>query len=213
MQTRLLLPVLWLAAAGAAAQVPPPVAALGLCPADARSRDSYTQALCDGEQALHQGNGAQALDRFRFAANLPRPAATNELAWAGLAAAHCHVGEVDEGRRWAGHFDEARRLWQGEFDCQAGRGRLAPSQFVQVRMCGEVVAGDYALVRSNAQALYAQDLFARLKRIDEALRSRCSGAVAPAAAKTPPVATPAEPPKKKSKRKKAPSSSGSKPVG
>ena len=210
MRTRLLLPMLWLAAACAAAQAP--VAVLGLCPADARSRDSYTQALCDGEQALRQGNGAQALDRFRLAANLPRPAATNELAWAGLAAAHCHAGEIDEGRRWAGHFDEARQLWQGELDCQAGSGRPGPSQFVQVRMCGEGVAGDYALVRSNAQAPYAQDLFARLKRIDEALRSRCSGAAAPVAAPTLPAAAPAAPTKKQSKRKRTPSSS-SKPAG
>jgi len=212
MQPHLLLPALWLAAGAAAAQVQPPAAAFGLCPGDARNRDSYTQALCDGEQALLQAASARALDRFRFAANLPRPAATNELAWAGLAAAHCLAGETDEGRRWAGHFDEARRLWQGELDCLAGRGRPTPSQFVQVRMCGEGVAGDYALVHRNAQAPYTRDLFARLKRIDEALRSSCSGADAPPAAQTPLAAPAAEPPKKKSKRKKTPSSSNRKPA-
>jgi len=209
MRTRLVLTTLWLAAGAAAAQAPPPAAPLGLCPAEARQRDSYTQALCDGEQALRQGHSATALDRFRFAANLPRPAATNELAWAGLAAAHCRAGEVDEGRRWAGHFEEARRLWQGELDCQAGRDRPLPSQFVQVRMCGDGVAGDYALVRSNAQAMYAQDLYARLKRIDEALRSSCSSASPPAAAaQTAPAAAATETPQKKSKRKKSPPQSG-----
>jgi hypothetical protein len=213
MRAGFVLPMLWLAAGAAASQAPPPAVPLGLCPAEARQRDSYTQALCDGEQALRQGNSAAALDRFRFAANLPRPSATNELAWAGLAAAHCAAGEVNEGRRWAGHFDEARRLWQGELDCQAGRGPPQPSQFVQVRMCGEGVAGDYALVRSNAQAMYAQDLYLRLKRIDEALRRSCSGAAVPAtAAQTAPAAAATETPQKKSKKKKPPQGSSSKPA-
>lgn len=211
MRRRLFMAVLWLAAGRAAAQGQPPAATLGLCPAEARQRDSYTQALCDGEQALRQGNSAAALDRFRFAANLPRPAATHELAWAGLAAAHCRAGDTDEGRRWAGHFDEARRLWRGELDCQAGRGQPTPSPFVSARMCSEGVAGDYALVRSNAQAMYAQDLYARLQRIDESLRASCGTAAAPTAA----AAAPAKPdaaPKKKSKRKKTQPGSGSKPT-
>jgi hypothetical protein len=164
-------------------------AGLGLCPADAKQRDGYTQALCDGEEALRSGKTAEALDRFRAAANLPRPSATNELAWAGLAAANCRAGDLAEGRRWAAHFAEARRLWQGDLDCQAASGRPTPGPFVQSRMCGPGVVADYALVRGNAQAAYVQDLRARLQRIDEALRKSCDGG--PTASNAAPAATPA----------------------
>lgn len=150
--------------------------ALGLCPPDARQLDSYMQALCEGEAALGEGSTPLALERFRVAAELPRVAATNELAWAGLAAAHCHAGEFDDGRRWAAHFAQARRLWLGELDCEAGagQGRAAISPFVRSRMCSDALAADYALVRANAGASYSIDLQARLNRVNEAITKACT---------------------------------------
>ena len=155
---------------------PPERSRLGLCPPNASRLDSYMQAVCDGESALQAGDLSAALERFRFAAALPRAEATNELAWAGLAAAHCHSREIDAGRQWAGHFAEARQLWLGELDCSAGstdpRAQLSP--FVRSRMCSERLAADYALVHTNPQAAYALDLRARLKHIDAALAEACA---------------------------------------
>jgi len=161
-------------ACGALERAPPPT--LGLCPPDARRLDSYMQAICEGETALRQGGTLQALERFRVAAALPRVAATNELAWAGLAAAHCHAGEFDDGRRWAAYFAQARRLWLGEIDCAADtkEARTAVSPFVRSRMCSERLVADYALVRANAQATYSIDLRDRLNRVNDAIAQACT---------------------------------------
>jgi len=101
---------------------------------------------------------------------------SNELAWAGLAAAHCQSREVDAGRQWAAHFAQARRLWLGELDCDAAgddpRAQLSP--FVRSRMCSSQLAADYATVRGNPQAAYALELSARLQQIDEALAAACA---------------------------------------
>lgn len=164
-------------------------ASLGLCPIEAKQRDGFTQSLCDGETALREGRTELALDRFRRAADMPRPGATNELAWAGLAAAHCRAGQVEEGRRWATHFAEARRLWLGETDCRAAVEGRAPSPFVRSKMCDEPLLADYALVAGNPQAAFAIDLHARFKRTAEALDAICSGeALAGAATATAPSA-------------------------
>lgn len=161
-------------ACGSQKRAPPP--ALGLCPPDARRVDSYMQALCEGEAALGKGSTPLALERFRVAAEVTRVAATNELAWAGMAAAHCHAGEFDDGRRWATHFAQARRLWLGELDCHAGanEGRAAISPFVRSRMCSESLVADYALVRANASAAYSIDLRSRLNHVNEAVAQACA---------------------------------------
>jgi hypothetical protein len=155
--------------------------ALGLCPPPSASLDGYMQAVCDGEAALRAGDFGVAAERFRFAAALPRAEASNELAWAGLAAAHCQSREVDAGRQWAAHFSQARRLWLGELDCEATgedpRSQLSP--YVRSRMCGGRLAADYAIVQGNPQAASSIDLRTRLQRIDDALAAACS--VSPAA--------------------------------
>lgn len=150
--------------------------ALGLCPSGATRLDSYMQALCDGEAALQAGDLGAAMERFRAAAALPRADASNELAWAGLAAAHCRARDVDAGRRWAGHFSQARQLWLGQLDCAASgddpRARLSP--FVRSRMCTETLATDYAAVRGNPHSAHVADLRLRLQRIDESITAACA---------------------------------------
>jgi hypothetical protein len=154
--------------------------ALGLCPPAAARLDSYMQALCDGEAALRVGNYSAAMERFRVAAALPRADASNELAWAGLAAAHCRGRDVDAGRRWAEHFSQARQLWLGQLDCAASgedpRARLSP--FVRSRMCTEQLAADYAAVRGNPHSAHVTELRLRLQRIEESIAATCA---APAA--------------------------------
>ena len=151
-------------------------ATLGLCPSSTGPLDGYVQALCEGERALEIGDLGAALHHFRLAAELPRIDATNELAWAGLAAAHCRSREVDAGRRWAEHFGQARQLWLGELDCAAGnddpRGRLSP--FVRGRMCSEKLAADYTIVRNNPQAAPALDLRRRLQQASDAIATACT---------------------------------------
>jgi hypothetical protein len=184
-----LLVALLLAAAPASGQTAGQ-RALGLCPSASTSLDGYMQALCDGEAALQSGDFGAAAERFRFAAALPRAEASNELAWAGLAAAHCHAQQSDAGRQWAAHFSQARRLWLGELDCEAAEGdaRSQFSPFVRSRMCSDRLAADYALVRGNPQAAYAIDLRRRLQRIDEALAAACSS-TGPAAQPQPAAAS------------------------
>ncbi len=154
---------------------------LGLCPAGSPALDSYTHALCSGEAALRAGDFGAAAERFGFAAALTRSQASNELAWAGLAAANCRSNDVEAGRQWAARFSQARRLWLGELDCSAAgddpRAQLSP--FVRSRMCIDRLPSDYAIVRGNPQAPHAIDLRARLKRIDDALASACSVGPAP----------------------------------
>ncbi len=151
-------------------------AALGLCPVATGRLDAYMQALCDGETALRADRTAEALDRFRLAASLSRMDATNELAWAGLAAAHCRARDFDSATHWASHFTQARRLWLGELDCDAPeddtRGRLSP--FVRSRMCSERLVADYALLRQNPSAPYAGDLKVRLQQVADGLAHSCA---------------------------------------
>lgn len=176
--TRAILILLLLAAvpavAGSAQTAGNP--ALGLCPPAAARLDSYMQALCDGEAALRAGDLGGAMERFGVAAALPRADASNELAWAGLAAAHCRARDVDAGRRWAENFSQARQLWLGQLDCAASgedpRARLSP--FVRSRMCTEQLAADYAAVRGNPHSAHVADLRLRLQRIEESIVATCA---------------------------------------
>lgn len=150
--------------------------ALGLCPAGATRLDLYMKSLCDGEAALKAGDFGAAMDRFGAAAALPRADASNELAWAGLAAAHCRARDVDVGRRWASHFSQARKLWIGELDCAASgqdpRAGLSP--FVRSRMCAERLADDYAAASGNPRSAHVADLRRRLQQIDESIAAACA---------------------------------------
>lgn len=150
--------------------------ALGVCPPAAARLDSYMQALCDGEVALRAGYVGAAMERFQAAAALPRADASNELAWAGLAATHCRARDIDAGRRWAENFSQARQLWLGQLDCAASgddpRARLSP--FVRSRMCTETLATDYAAVRGNPYSAHVADLRLRLQRIDESITAACA---------------------------------------
>lgn len=181
-------------------------ATLGICPAASGRLDSYIQALCDGEAALQAGASAQAIERFRFAAALPRIDATNELAWAGLAAAHCSARDFDSARPWQGHFAQAKQLWLGQLDCEAAEGdtrsRLSP--FVRSRMCSDTLAADYALLRADPSAAHTVDLKARLDQVADALASSCSASVVPSrtGAAAPDKTAPAK--KAKAKKKRAP---------
>jgi hypothetical protein len=158
-------------------------AAIGLCPQGSARLDTYTQALCDGESALRARRFDVALERFGFAAALPRVDASHELAWAGLAAAHCGARDFEAGRQWAEHFAQARRLWQGELHCEPDgrepRAQLSP--FVHSRMCSDTLAADYALIRSNPQAAYAIELRARLQQVADAVALNCAATPATAA--------------------------------
>ena len=152
--------------------------ALGLCPSAVGRLDSYIQALCDGETALQADNPVEALARFRLAATLSRIEATNELAWAGLAAAHCRAREFDEARPWTAHFSQARQLWLGELDCDATGSdpRAGLSPFVRSRMCSERLAADYALLHRNPDSPYARELKARLQLVSDGLAQVCATA-------------------------------------
>ena len=44
-------------------------------------------------------------------------------------------------------------------------------------MCSEPMTADYLLVHSNPQALFARDLRARFKRIDDALAQACAASL------------------------------------
>lgn len=165
-----------LCAASAGAAAPDRSPPLGLCPAETQRLDSYMQLLCEGETALREGRTNDALARFRAAAVLPRLDATHELAWAGLAAAHCRAQDAEQARQWATHFTQARRLWLGELDCEApatdARARISP--FVRSRMCSETLAADYVLARERPQAGDALDLNARLAKIAQSVERVCA---------------------------------------
>lgn len=163
--------------AGPPASAGEPPAPLGLCPAPAERLDGYARLLCDGEASLHAGELGAALRHFRAAAETPRIDASNELAWAGLAVAHCRGREFDAGRRWAAYFEQARQLWHGALDCDgaaAAAQRLDP--FVRERMCGERLTTDYALLRLESQAAFAAALRARLQRAADAVAGACTSA-------------------------------------
>jgi hypothetical protein len=198
----LLLAALPMAAEAIEDTTPP---ALGLCPATAGRLDGYQQALCQGEASLQANDTARALEHFRQAAALPRLDATHELAWAGLAAAHCRADESDAGRQWQGHFNEARKLWLGELDCEAAAAdpRAALSPFVRSRMCGGTLAADYKLVRSDPQAPHAKQLLARLQQLADAIARVCAAAVAASPAAPLPQTATAPPATAKAKKRSA----------
>jgi hypothetical protein len=192
-----------LASAAAATGQTPQGAGLGLCPPGSKSLDEYAQALCAGEAALRAGDLPAAAERFRLAAALPRADASNELAWAGLAAAHCGAREIDTGRQWASHFSQARRLWLGELDCAAAGDdpRAQVSPFVRSRMCGDRLAADYAIVHGSPQTAHAIDLRRRLEAIDAALAAACAEATAASKQAAAAQATPAAEQKKAAKKR------------
>jgi hypothetical protein len=206
-----LLPPMLLAGGGTASKDKPPT--LGLCAAQSGRLDDYMQALCDGEAALRADDTTAALARFGLAARLPRAAATNELAWAGLAVAHCRARDFDSGRQWAEYFNQARQLWLGEVDCDTTAGnreRTRPSPFVHSRMCSEQLVADYALLRLRPDADYTLELKARLDHVARALAQACASApVTTAASGSSMQATkagdekPAAAPKKRAKRPRA----------
>lgn len=152
--------------------------ALGLCPGDDRPVDAYLRALCEAESALRAGSPREAVRLFTKAAATPRIDAAHELAWAGLAVAHCQAGDFAAGRQWAAHFAQARQLWVGELDCASAagepRGRIDP--FVRSRMCGETMVADYALVRGQPEAAHTIELKQRLAGLESAIGRRCAAA-------------------------------------
>ena len=90
------------------ALAPAAATALGICRQEAARNDGYMQLLCEGETSLGEQQTGAAIEHFSAAAALPRRNASNELAWAGLAAAHCRAGDARAGRDWAQRFGAAR---------------------------------------------------------------------------------------------------------
>lgn len=176
---------------------------LGLCPGGAPRSDAYVQLLCEGEAQLVAGRNGEALEKFRIAATVGRLDASNELAWAGLASAHCRRGELKQGREWAAYFAQARRLWLGDLHCSepgAGKhGELLP--YVESRMCIEALQPDYELIRAKPLSAIALDLSARLKIVSERVERDCAAVGADVDAR--PAAAESPPPKRAAKKKRA----------
>jgi hypothetical protein len=143
------------------------------------------RAVCDGEAALAAGRPDEAIARFRAAAQFRRLQATNELAWAGLAAAYCQKRDVKRTREWAIRFNEARRLWLGELSCDSENvGARRPRPFVRDHMCTETLAADYGYVRSHPDASISAEISARLTALNQRITERCLAAPAHAAKQT-----------------------------
>jgi len=169
---------------GLVAVPPAAAAALGICRQEAARSDGYMQRLCDGESALDEQQPGAAIEHFNAAAALPRRSASNELAWAGLAAAHCRAGDRRAGRDWAQRFGAARRIWIGETPCTLDSGTPNPKVPEEVHrdLCTEAFVADYALIRASPQSTVAQDIRTRLDGVQKSVEAAC-GAVTPAAAK------------------------------
>lgn len=159
----------------AAPAAPTDASVLGLCPPDTRRVDAFVQLLCEGEAALANGVHTEALAKFSAAAETPRLAATNELAWAGLAAGYCDAKEIERARLWSTRFQEARRIWLGEVDCAASG--AAPQPFVRRQLCLESMTPDYSFVKSNPDAAISGEIRSRFDAISRALAHRCGKAV------------------------------------
>lgn len=184
----------WLALPAAVAGQP--AAALGLCPAETARLDEFMQVVCAGERALSAGRASEAATLFRHAAGLRRLQATNELAWAGLAAAHCRGRDGNRGREWAARFEEARRLWLGELACtDAAR---SPQPFVREHMCVDALAADYEFIRTHPDAAIAREMSARLQAVAQGVAAHCAAPVG--AAVTKPKAVKATKKKRKTKK-------------
>ena len=191
-----------LLAALLAALVAAPAAALGICRHEAARGDGYMQLLCEGESALDEQQPAAAIAHFAAAAALPRRSASNELAWAGLAAAHCRAGDRRSGRDWAQRFGAARRIWIGEMPCTLDAGTPNPKVPAEVHrdLCTDDFVADYALIRANPRSTVAQDIRTRLDGVQKSVEAACGGAVAQAAAKeAAPATKPAAPKKRKTR--------------
>ncbi len=160
-----------LASGSIAAALPP----LGLCPPELTRLDGFMRTVCDGETLLRAGRHAEAVERFRQAAELQRLQATNEIAWAGLAAAYCEAQDRRRGQEWAARFDEARRLWLGEWDCDADAPMSAPHRsFVRKQMCSDSLAADYKFVRDHPQAAASVEIAARLAAVSKSVAQYCA---------------------------------------
>jgi hypothetical protein len=152
---------------------------LGLCPPERGRLDGFMQTICEAETALAAGRHSDAIEKFRRAAELPRLQATNELAWAGLAAAYCQARDPTQGREWAARFDEARRLWLGETDCatDTSAGARGPRIFVRERMCVEPLAADYGFVKKHPEAPASIEIVRRFASAAERIDQYCSATV------------------------------------
>jgi hypothetical protein len=157
-----------LAAASSAALASNTAAALGICRQEAARNDGYMQLLCEGETSLAGQQPKAAIEHFSAAATLPRQSASNELAWAGLAAAHCRAGDARAGREWAQRFNAARRIWIGETPCHLDSGAPNPKvpQQVHKALCADTFLADYALLRASPHSAVAQDIHAARRRAE-----------------------------------------------
>lgn len=173
---------------------------LGLCPVETNRLDGFMRTICEGEGALKSGRHVDAVAKFRQATQQQRLQATNELAWAGLAAAYCKGRDLKRGREWAARFDEARRLWLGELDCGASATAAArrPQPFVRDHMCVESLTSDYSLVKKNPQAPVSLEITARFADIAGRIEKHC----AVASASTSASAQGKKPPARKQAKKK-----------
>lgn len=160
------------------------------------------QAVCAGEAALASGRVDEAIARFRAAAEARRLQATNELAWAGLAAAYCQKHDAKRAREWATRFDEARRLWLGELICDgADAGARRPQPFVHDHMCAESLVADYGYVRNHPDASISGEITSRFTALSQRIAERCSAAPARAVQRAVAKAHRKGPPPKKTKRR------------
>ena len=193
-----------LAAASSAALASNTAAALGICRQEAARNDGYMQLLCEGETSLAGQQPKAAIEHFSAAATLPRQSASNELAWAGLAAAHCRASDARAGREWAQRFNAARRIWIGETPCHLDSGAPNPKvpQQVHKALCADTFLADYALLRASPHSAVAQDIRTRLDGVQKSVEAACGTTAVEAA-------TAAEPPKKSvAQKKRKPRSSG-----
>jgi hypothetical protein len=186
-----------------ASSAPKEAAPLGLCPIESGRLDGFMRAVCDGEQALAAGRVADAVALFQQAIGLPRLQATNELAWAGLAAAYCRARDLKRGREWAARFDEARRLWLGELSCGAdGTAHAQPQPFVRDRMCIDALAADYDFVRTHPDAPVSHEIAARLQGVATRVQQECANLPTMAASSAAPTPSKAGKPAKRKAKKK-----------
>jgi hypothetical protein len=193
----LLLVLILLSPAGAPSALAGQASALGLCPPERGRFDGFMQTICEAESALAAGKHSDAIERFRRAAEWPRLQATNELAWAGLAAAYCRAQDPKQGREWAARFDEARRLWLGETDCatDTSDGARGARTFVRERMCVEPLAADYGFVKKHPEAPASIEIVRRFASVAERIDQYCSATVPTG------MSTKAQPLRKKAKKR------------
>lgn len=200
----LLLALALLSPAGGTVALAAQADALGLCPLERGRLDGFMQTICEAETALAAGKHSDAIEKFRRAAELPRLQATNELAWAGLAAAYCRAQDPKQGREWAARFDEARRLWLGEADCWTDTSASArgPRSFAREHMCVEPLAADYGFVSKHPEAPASIEIVRRFAAVAERIDESCSAAMRRTKAVAPTgVATKAQPVRKKVKKR------------